>query len=265
MISGVGSKPGSPGPFDKKRAGSDSLTFLFSETQGFSLIEVVIVIAILSILAGMMAPLSVHLVDRENTETTLKEMSEIKDGLLHYYEDINPHAFPAALRDLITAPTGPTGWNGPYFSGTVDQVQKDAWGTDYIYLQSGNYALLISGGNDKTVDTNSYNDFPPADTAGDSSDLVLNINGNLIAETLDREKIDETRETLKIVAGEVYNSNPASPPSSYTPTLSDAWGNSIQYNRLNNYSAKIYSYGVNGSDDFGSGDDLVIALLWPPS
>lgn len=235
-----------------------------SLAAGFSLIEIVIVIAVLSVLAGMMVPMSVHLVDQKNVETTQKEMAEIKDGLLHYYEDVSPNAFPAGLADLITAPSGVTGWNGPYFSGSASEVQTDGWGSNYTYQKSGNYAIVISGGNDKSVDTDSYNDFPPSDSPADNSDLVINVNGNLIVDKLNEDKIDETREILKLVGGDIYNTNPTTAPASYTPSLADAWGNNIQYNRLSNYSVKIYSYGLDGVDDFGNNDDLYLSLLWQP-
>jgi len=233
-------------------------------TAGFSLIEIIVVIAVMSILAGMMVPMSVHLIDQKNVETTKKEMSEIKDGLLHYYEDVSPNAFPANLADLVIAPSGVTGWNGPYFSGSASEVQTDAWGSDYTYQQSGNYAIVISGGNDKSVTAGSYNDFPPSDSPADNSDLVVNVNGNLIADKLNEEKIDETKEILKLVGGDIYNTNPATAPASYTPSLSDAWGNTIQYNRISNYSVEIYSYGLDGVDDSGSNDDIYYSLIWTP-
>ncbi|NOY53959.1 MAG: prepilin-type N-terminal cleavage/methylation domain-containing protein [Deltaproteobacteria bacterium] len=233
-------------------------------TAGFSLIEIVIVIAVLSILAGMMVPMSVHLIDQRNVESTKKEMSEIKDGLLHYYEDVSPSAFPANLADLVTAPFGITGWNGPYFSGSASEVQTDAWGNNYTYRESGNYAIVISGGNDKSVDSGSYDNFPPSDSPADNSDLVVNVNGNLIADKLNEEKIEETKEILKLVAGDIYNTNPTTAPTSYTPSLSDAWGNTIQYNRISNYSVKIYSYGLDGVDDSGSSDDIYYSLIWTP-
>ncbi len=238
---------------------------IFSLVAGFSLIEIVIVIAVLSVLAGMMVPMSVHLVDQKNVETTQKEMTEIKDGLLHYYEDVSPNAFPSSLADLVTAPSGVTGWNGPYFSGTASEVQTDAWGSNYIYQKSGNYAIVVSGGNDKSVDAGSYDDFPPSDSPADNSDIVVNVNGNLIVDELNEDKIDETREILKLVGGDIYNTNPNQAPSSYTPSLTDAWGNIIQYNRLSDYSVKIYSYGLNGVDDFGNNDDLYLSLIWQPA
>ncbi len=237
----------------------------FSPSTGFSLIEIVVVIAVLSILAGMMAPMSVHLVDQRNAETTKKEMAEIKDGLLHYYEDVSPNAFPTGLADLVTTPSGVTGWNGPYFSGAVSEVQTDGWGSNYTYQESGRYAIVISGGNNKSVDSGSYNDFPPSDSPADNSDIVVNINGNLIAEKVNEDKILETREILKLVAGDIYNTSPSTAPSSYTPSLADAWGNTIQYDRLNDYSVKIYSYGLDGVDDSGGNDDLYYSLIWHPA
>ncbi len=233
-------------------------------SSGFSLIEIVVVIAVLSILAGMMVPMSVHLVDQRNVETTKKEMAEIKDGLLHYYEDVSPNAFPSNLVDLVTAPSGVTGWNGPYFTGAASEVQTDGWGSNYTYQKSGSYAIVISGGNDKSVDAASYNDFPPSDSPADNSDLVVNVNGNLIVDKLNEDKIDETEEILKLVGGDIYNTSPTTAPSSYTPSLADAWGNTIQYDRLSDYSVKIYSYGLDGVDDSGSNDDQYYSLIWTP-
>ncbi len=65
MIPGVGSNIKS-GPRSKDvRAGA-----FFG--PGFSLIEIVITIAIPSIMAGMMVPMSVHLIDQRNVESSKK-------------------------------------------------------------------------------------------------------------------------------------------------------------------------------------------------
>jgi len=127
-----------------------------SVSLGFSLIEVIVVIAVLSILASMAVPLAAKVIDQSRTEATRKQMEEIHKlivgdpalGTAGFVGDMGrlPQA-PRFLDQLNTQLPGqpgqfvnPTlgvriGWWGPYVNSGFSQgaYLNDAWGTPYDY------------------------------------------------------------------------------------------------------------------------------------
>ena len=118
---------------------------------GFTLIEVIVVIAVISILAAMAVPYAVKLIDQSREEATKKEMEEIHRAIMG-----DPRVPPAgylgdmgALPAIVTGSTragaqaGRTtgtlgvkyGWYGPYVNAGFDPAGYlgDGWGTTYRY------------------------------------------------------------------------------------------------------------------------------------
>lgn len=115
--------------------------------SGFSLIEVIVVIAIMAVIAGIAIPMVDMGLERERGNATLNEMDGLKDALLAYFED---HlAFPAALADLTA---------GGYIAARFQDsdVWTDAWGGDYVYSVSGTDATLTSYAADRTATAPNY-------------------------------------------------------------------------------------------------------------
>jgi prepilin-type N-terminal cleavage/methylation domain-containing protein len=129
-------------------------------TDGFSLIEAVVVIAIMAILAGAAAPLLVKAVDQQRITTTQANLqtawqaafgmpgSRVQNmradfgfdpqvGLVDLGVMMDPKAAPGAL-PLVYGHYGTVpfnyGWNGPYWNGSVRtnaagfSVPVDGWG-----------------------------------------------------------------------------------------------------------------------------------------
>lgn len=114
--------------------------------NGFTLIEVIVVMAIISILAGIMIPMVYRVWESNDEELTRTRMRDLKIALVGdsrlvqngvrthfgYAGDIGQ--LPASLADLITDP-GVANWNGPYVPAGFDATtfNKDAWGRAIDY------------------------------------------------------------------------------------------------------------------------------------
>jgi len=108
---------------------------------GMTLLEVVVALAIVSILAGAMVPIIVAQVDRENYLKTVKELDTLSDGLDAYFEDHG--AFPVSLES--------SDFLGRYVQTGVDRdTITDAWGGarlyGYVLSRNKDMATIISVG-----------------------------------------------------------------------------------------------------------------------
>jgi general secretion pathway protein G len=132
-------------------------------TGGFTLIEVIVVIAVISILAAMAVPYAVKIIDQSREEATKKQMEEIHRAIMGdpkvptagYLGDMGK--LPAALADLNTQGAQPAvsygmqgvkyGWSGPYvnvgFSAGANLV--DGWGMNLGYNNPGAGQIRSAG------------------------------------------------------------------------------------------------------------------------
>jgi len=229
--------------------------------SGFTLIEVIVVIAVLAILAGALAPLIAARVDQARRFATEDQLQTLADALRAYQRDVN--AFPpdtgnpvADLGELQTDTLGLSGWRGPYLTAqwSAGDYAQDAWGggVDYAYTAGAATAVLTSPG--------------PDQVAGSADDIALTVVQDYASV---ERRVSDTYEILKLVAGDVYGNNPANAPASYTfPAAwqTGAWGNNLVYVYNNDQSAVVYSAGPDGTPGVGgpSGDDIFFAMVWSP-
>jgi general secretion pathway protein G len=131
---------------------------------GFTLIEVIVVIAVISILAAMAVPYAVKILDQSREEATKKQMEEIHRAIMG--DPKGPTAgylgdrgvLPANLSMLNTPWTpGPTtgtlgvkyGWYGPYvkIGYSAGAYLVDGWGTPLVYNSPGAGQITSYGPN----------------------------------------------------------------------------------------------------------------------
>ncbi len=78
-----------------------------NNNKGFSLVELIIVIAIMAILIGVLAPQFIKFVEKSRESTDLQNVEEVKTAVETYVADHGEASLPAAI--TVTCPTGATG------------------------------------------------------------------------------------------------------------------------------------------------------------
>jgi general secretion pathway protein G len=117
--------------------------------RGFSLLELLIVIAILGLLAAIVAPNLMGAADKAKRDTTCLKMSEVKKALDMFKLDNG--TYPETEEGLQALVSNPDPEKYPNYSPTpyMKSVPKDAWNTPFIYINKGDDVELISYGADK--------------------------------------------------------------------------------------------------------------------
>jgi len=137
--------------------------------SGFSLIEIIVAVAILALLAGATAPLVVRNMTAARRAETTERLRRLVDGMVGdaaagrygYLGDMGN--LPPALGDLLIQGAQPAfgispygygaGWSGPYVQQTqaLADLTQDAWGVALQYAPSA--AQVTSAGEDHLVGT----------------------------------------------------------------------------------------------------------------
>jgi general secretion pathway protein G len=110
--------------------------------QGMTLVEILIVMAIIGTLMATLLPRITSRLDRSKVENTKIAMGQISSALNLYYADCSK--FPDSLEGLVTQDDCPN-WDP---SGYIKKVPKDGWNRDFVYESSGGSFSLISLGSD---------------------------------------------------------------------------------------------------------------------
>ena len=112
-------------------------------SYGFTLIEVMVVIVILSILAAMVVP---RIMDRPEQARITKAKSDIRaiEAALGLYKLDNLY-YPSTdqgLEALIAKPSGSPEARNWKQGGYVDRLPNDPWGNQYLYLSPGTHGEI---------------------------------------------------------------------------------------------------------------------------
>ena len=84
---------------------------------GFTLVEIMIVVAILGILAGLSVPRALAGLSKAKC-TTAEAQITILSGAIEFYR-LDVRSYPPNLEAPLTAPGGVTDWDGPYPSSAT--------------------------------------------------------------------------------------------------------------------------------------------------
>lgn len=112
--------------------------------KGMTLIEIMIVLAILGLLVAFLAPNVMGRLNRSRVDSTKLLMAEVVKSLSAYNLDCGK--YPSSLEFLQQPDPECNNWGpDPY----VKKLQKDAWGSDLVYSVDGNTFTLKSLGADR--------------------------------------------------------------------------------------------------------------------
>lgn len=115
--------------------------------SGFTLVELLVVLAILGMLAALVGPQVLNQLGGAKSKSATIQIRDFEQALELYKLDVG--RFPRSgegLEALVRQPSGAKGWNGPYLK--KDELPMDPWGNPYEYRVSGSKIEIISYGAD---------------------------------------------------------------------------------------------------------------------
>jgi general secretion pathway protein G len=114
---------------------------------GFTLVELLVVLAILGLLAAIATPQVIKYLGRAKVETAKIEIKNLSVGLDLFLLDVGRYPTEQeGLRALVEQPPGLAAWRGPYIKRAG--VPVDPWGQPYVYTspgRAGDYDLYTAG------------------------------------------------------------------------------------------------------------------------
>jgi general secretion pathway protein G len=193
------------------------------KNRGFTLIEIIVAMAILSIMAGTLVPLLYKTWESNEIAVTRGRMLELKKAMVgdralvqqgirtHYGFAGDNGLLPTGIQDLVSDSGSFANWNGPYLGGFDPATYaSDAWGNGIAYVRHNPFlavsglsvaATLRSAGPDRTFGT--------GDDIDEISDLALQILGDDVWPT---EKMQGNRSYT-------FSAAPAAPATNYYADL----------------------------------------------
>jgi general secretion pathway protein G len=100
--------------------------------RGFTLLELLVVLAILGLLVAFVAPAVLRQLGNAKEKIAHQSIERL-GGVLDMYK-LDVGSYPTTeqgLQSLIARPAGVTRWNGPYLQGNA--VPEDPWGHPFLY------------------------------------------------------------------------------------------------------------------------------------
>jgi len=138
-----------------------------NKQQGFTLIEIIVVVVIIGILATFVAPKFMGKTDTARITKAKSDILSLESALdLYKLDNFTYPTTDQGLEALISVPSSdpiPTNWQK---GGYIKKLQKDPWQRDYLYLSPGEHGELdiyslgadgVEGGEDANADIGNWN------------------------------------------------------------------------------------------------------------
>lgn len=118
---------------------------------GFTLVELLVVLAILGLLAGLVGPQVMKFLGSSKSKTAKLQIEDLSSTLDLYRLELGRYPTESeGLKALVENPGNMPSWNGPYLK--KKEVPKDPWGFDYQYRfpgEHGSYDIWSLGADNR--------------------------------------------------------------------------------------------------------------------
>lgn len=115
--------------------------------RGFTLIELMVVLAILVLLAGLVGPRVLNQLGGAKAKTAAVQIADLDKSLELFKLDVGRYpTTEEGLQALVARPGALAGWAGPYLKGAG--VPADPWGHVYRYTAANGAIEILSLGAD---------------------------------------------------------------------------------------------------------------------
>jgi general secretion pathway protein G len=120
-----------------------------SNEQGFTLVEMLVVITIIGLIMGLIGPRVLNYLSESKVKAAKIQMQSFASALDLFNLDVGRYPSTAeGLTALVRRTPGTAAWNGPYLKGNV--VPNDPWNNPYVYRAPGEHGAydIVSYGSD---------------------------------------------------------------------------------------------------------------------
>jgi len=117
--------------------------------DGFTLVEMLVVITIIGLIMALVGPRVLNYLSESKVKTAKIQIQSFSSALDLYYLDAGRYPSTAeGLTALVQPSGGVSAWNGPYLKGGT--VPADPWGKPYAYRSPGEHGPydIVSFGSD---------------------------------------------------------------------------------------------------------------------
>jgi general secretion pathway protein G len=117
--------------------------------QGFTLVEMLVVITIIGLIMGLIGPRVLNYLSESKVKAAKIQMQSFASALDLFHLDASRYPSTSeGLAALVRRTPGVQAWNGPYLKGGV--VPNDPWNHPYIYRAPGEHGAfdIVSLGSD---------------------------------------------------------------------------------------------------------------------
>lgn len=135
-----------------------------NKCRGFTLMELLVVLAILGLMAGIVGPQVIQYLGESKTKTARLQIEDFGTALDLYLLDVGRYpSTDEGLEALVEQPAGVSKWHGPYLK--KKNLPLDPWGYSFHYRHPGEHGTydLYSlgadnreGGDGENQDINSW-------------------------------------------------------------------------------------------------------------
>jgi general secretion pathway protein G len=101
-------------------------------SAGFSLIEMLVVLVIIGLIAGLVGPRVLNYLSDARVKAARLQIESFSNSLDLFHLDVGRYpTTQEGIVALVQRPAGIAVWNGPYLKG--GSVPNDPWGNPYVY------------------------------------------------------------------------------------------------------------------------------------